>query len=121
MATCAATTVWAGFDTPMSCLGTMVFPNSDGSKEIYALDITLDAEGYVLQSTNKARNDTVVDQGACTAYLDSGCRHDVVVNGAATDMFYTFRLVEITATTYAYREVWQDGASAGTVLTCLPR
>ena len=123
IASCAAVLISssgaaAGFAADTRCTGKMVFPNPDGSSETYAMDLTFTATGYRIVTTSLLRDETTEDEGTCTRYLSGTCRLDLVSYGARVDDHYTFQLRPMTQTTFSYEEIWKDGATGRTILTC---
>ncbi|MEO0766048.1 MAG: hypothetical protein AAFY75_08510 [Pseudomonadota bacterium] len=125
LAVCAAVLISssdaaAGFASETRCTGNMVFPNPDGSSETYAMELTLTPNGYRIVTTSLLRDETTQDEGTCTRYLSATCRHDLAIYGERVDDHYTFHLRPMTDTTFSYEEIWKDGATGRTVLTCQP-
>jgi hypothetical protein len=108
----------ARFDTETMCSGFLNFPNDDGTSVAYDLLIRFDSQGYTLTSTDQETGETIVDARACAAYAGAGCTHEIEADGAKTGDSYRFRIQKMTATTYAYEEVWADGSVGRTILTC---
>ncbi|MEX0282173.1 MAG: hypothetical protein AB3N13_13400 [Arenibacterium sp.] len=110
----------ARFEVETLCNGMLKFPNDDGTSSEYELLILLDAVGYALTSTDQETSETTFDAGECSAYASAGCTHEIEVDGEKTGDSYHFRLQKISATTFAYEEVWADGSVGRTILTCTP-
>ncbi|WP_299725420.1 hypothetical protein [uncultured Tateyamaria sp.] len=110
----------AGFDSDTTCVGRMIFPNSDGSAETYDMELRFDAAGYRIETTSVERQETTTDEGTCTTYLGGICRHDLAVYGERVNDYYEFGLRAMTQSNYAYQETWKDGATGRTILTCQP-
>jgi hypothetical protein len=126
LATCGLTALifaspaLAGFDVPTRCTGTMVFYNSDGSFETYDLIFGFAPDSYRIEARNIKTGEATEDSGTCGSYLGAGCRHDLRDAEGVVTAYYTFTLSAQEPGKYLYREVWGDGFSGQTALTCAP-
>ena len=118
LALTVASAAEARFETETVCNGFLKFPNDDGSSSDYELLIVLDSYGYALTSTDQETDETTVDIGECNAYAGAGCTHEIMVDGEKTGDSYRFRIQKMSATTFAYEEVWADGSVGRTILSC---
>lgn len=108
----------ATFEAETLCTGALVFPNEDGSSETYDVSIAFAGEVYEISMTNTRTGEANTDRGRCDEYVGGICHHYIMVDGGRTDDFYAFGLLRQNARRFVYEEVWRDGSSARTVLSC---